>query len=424
MFKSDKTNVLEDNSEFYENGSNYYGIINSSNMFLMLKDRMSVNESPEEDFRDTFLIRNQYKLSKALLMQLNNEESKIDRSEYVYFNQMPYIYPFKNNKAKDSKNKGKSTMLEEYSLKHLDLNMVMSSSFSLKSVTQNFVKKFLEKSIKIISPGEVVGLELYSTKEGNDYIIENSLMSEAQNNLEVFFNKVLQEEQLNHNETNLIELDPKNLTKKERELMDNQNFIYMKQQEINKVLNRSVNESLNFCGLIKFPSYEDKLKFLKSEMRVFGLHVLDQKVNFFDADFCNVLEFEINQSTDSSEYTSFNSEIVTLSEIMNEINLCLRLREFDGPLLEIPNYVMQTDMQSHQVEFGVKGVIRLNSFSQMMQFYDTIKTSSLSKALTLTLKKPEVTYYNDYFISSIDLIIRNTIEDFDSILSVKSDYSF
>ena len=75
-----------------------------------------------------------------------------------------------------------------------------------------------------------------------------------------------------------------------------------------------------------------------------------------------------------------------------------------------------------EVEIGKKIFIRTNSFEDTLAIQRAINLPPLTNMLTPKILKPEVKFYNEHFISGIDLILRNTLESFNSCLSNNADY--
>ena len=225
-------------------------------------------------------------------------------------------------------------------------------------------------------------------------------------------------------------------------ILNNEKFHKIKELDIDKSIKKQITADGYLSGFIEFNDYNEKVKFLKSPIRLFGLHILKNIANFYDADFCNVIEIKLNSrkikdvnlvsnsqnfanNYDYKNKINLNEENNTdypINIILNAINNQLIGRGITADHLLIqPEYIIPY-MKPKVVTKNESLLIRTNSFRDTYNLLKTFKLRPISNLLKADIYFPHITYYNSYFLNAFDLILKNTLTDFNGLLSVKADY--
>ncbi len=405
---------------------------------------LSSETNPEQDFQDTFIVNHQYKFDKPLLLQSNYNKTTFDKTNYIYFKGMPLLYPMvkiipeqlQQKMIKDLKN-NESVTINNLVLKQVTKELLTKNNVSLNNSNfANFIKKFLYKSLDNnkfnpeVTISNFYGQENSQFKYKKDYDIQQ--MDKTKNHLDEFFT-----EEVYHDPS--FELIPRTKATRGKRLINNsikinQDFIEFKRQELDHNIKESIGQSIYCNGFLKFPSYDQKLAFIKSNTYVFGVHLQDKIVSFYDSDFCNMLKVGLNSLghlsskldliNKANEFTYFgNSDAkeIKINQLVNLLNFNLKSGNFSGSLLEKPVYTDKS-LVIDEVKVGDFFYIRTNSFLNSLEILEALNNDDISKMLTINLLVPEVNYYNEHFISGMDLVLQNTVKGFNSLLAVKSNY--
>eukprot|EP00340_Litonotus_pictus_P003388 CAMPEP_0170528256 /NCGR_PEP_ID=MMETSP0209-20121228/13758_1 /TAXON_ID=665100 ORGANISM="Litonotus pictus, Strain P1" /NCGR_SAMPLE_ID=MMETSP0209 /ASSEMBLY_ACC=CAM_ASM_000301 /LENGTH=613 /DNA_ID=CAMNT_0010819353 /DNA_START=384 /DNA_END=2225 /DNA_ORIENTATION=+ len=460
----DRSTVSEDLTAYVH----YNNLTSNFNNFLQIQDSFlsdvspTTEMNPEENFRDAFVLNHQYKFTSPLLIQSNPEHTKFDSSNYVYFTNMPFVYPLVKTEDNFTKKRGKVTKQKEGSgnssdsdseiinddislnnlvLKQLTNEILIRNSVNLNNNQSyhNFIKKFLLRSLdnSRFNP-EVQILRYYqkSPEQTNKTVLDIREVEQARDYLEDFFaSDIYNDPSFEENFKN------KRITKGSRKvsssssIMINSDFMNFKRSEIDNQLKKAV-ESTIFCnGFLKFPSYSQKTQFLLSPGKIFGVHLFGKRIEFFDADFCNMLKMtlknHISSKNDSLRVSKikglepFKSEmegISSLVELLNLLNIELKSGNYHGDLLEKPQYI-DSNLNFSDLKEGDTIMIRMNSFMNALEASEILNSAAyLQKSAIVNMVKPEISYYNEHFISGMDLVLQNTVKNFNSLLACRSNY--
>lgn len=167
----------------------------------------------------------------------------------------------------------------------------------------------------------------------------------------------------------MIDNNPNSKSKKKNrieyleELSKDKNYLEYRQREIKKQLELGIRRYVYCSGMMIFPTYEEKLIFLKSGAGFFGVTLYKNKcVKFFDADFVNNLMI-----------TQFIEEDLPAKTFVSELNKHLLARGFTSEI-EIPDYQNKA-IQKEILESGAKSFVRFNSFLETYNAYNILKSS-------------------------------------------------
>jgi hypothetical protein len=363
---------------------------------------------------------------EPLLLQKNTNLTNFDFSNYVYFTSMPFFYPIQDRES------GKTT------IKHLNNEIIIKNGINLSKSPEfkTFVEKYLLRAV----------LNGFNTERNNDQYIENSMKNMRVEILNCFSAKSQTNDYYDINLVNesvdfisevfegtdeakhesmerigryrtyyKTEVDE---SKEEiynmNKFIENTKYLQLRKFEIEKEIKGRMKEPILCSGLIQFNNYEEKKLFLNSGAGVFGVHLQGKNVRFMDADFCNILEIK--------HYLGD----MNLKDLMKFINLRLKIKNANGLMLEMPNYVNDISgvLSSQTLEDpDTRIYLRFNSFLNALRAYEIFKEDPLKKVIRAKLNKPIVRFYNGHFFSGLELVLKNTITDLEKILSIPSNYS-
>lgn len=74
----------------------YAQLENNYTNMMEIKQPQVNDARPEEDFKDFFNLKYEYSFRHPLFMQKNSEKTKFDGSNYVFFNNMPFLGTARN----------------------------------------------------------------------------------------------------------------------------------------------------------------------------------------------------------------------------------------------------------------------------------------------------------------------------------------
>lgn len=408
---------------------------NKALMTLKLNEAMSFiknnNKSqPENDFKDIFLLKNEMKFTEPLLIQSNPQETFFAFSNSVFYENFPLVYPLYNKK-------------KELLLKNLTNEYVIKNGIDVRKGVKGFSKSFIQKSLASYFKCQVETPDIYISRNDFSNIgpVNTSLYEEAMEFVDNFYNKNL----VNDKEyIEVLQNMSKNMNNKLNNIskihkfnsncmFENSNIMQMRLDDINTKIKESNITKYKQRGFVKFDTYDEKIRFLQSPMRIFGLNVLDERVYFHDSDFINLIEIRITKASfdedgsglDPSLYLkqrkNKNNRVISIQEVLNMINYQLKMKG-NGSLLIIPSYKLESSVLNREIEVGKSVYIRTNSFKDTMSIFNSLYLPPLSHFISPKISSPKIKYYNDYFISSFDLMLLNSIENFENVLNVESDY--
>ena len=410
--------------------SNYFNYCNKFENFLNLKNTVVNNVDPELDFKDAFLLKNEFKFTDPLFIQKNSNKTNFSKSNLIYYDKFPLLYPFKQ--SKDSEGNLKLTQMTN--------ELMTRYSIDPRNNIRSFVQRLLERCITKHFNAEVQKPEIYMETDNSSEsgLINTNLLNESVEFIEGFMkgdmmkdNSFLESIDKLNSLTEVYKTPTFKVNK--GDIIENEKYLSLKKLDINNVIKKSSRTLFYTKGFIEFNTYAEKIKFLHSPLKIFGLHISSNKIDFFDADFCNLIEVKLNNPSFNSKITGLdpslslkvklnnNLQFVALQEILNLINYQIKLKDIGTDNLEQPNYNINSLMPK-EVEIGKKIFIRTNSFEDTLAIQRAINLPPLTNMLTPKILKPEVKFYNEHFISGIDLILRNTLESFNSCLSNNADY--
>lgn len=405
------------------------------NNFLKIKDPrfndivLQEDIHPEEEFKDAFQISYEYKYDNSLLIQKSPDLTKFDRSNFVYFQYMPLIYPMVNKKGSKKTLTLKQLTVEQTiknNIDYLKRNETFTSfntKFMLKSMDPKFNPKIKITKILIQNKNRVnQAANIDEVERSNDYLesfLDNDINRDPSFNKKN--NKFSSYKQLAN--SNGVEID--------------EDYMKMKVEEIEEKMLKDASDELYYNGFLEFPTYEEKLEFIKSYAFIFGLHVHECLAKFMDADFLNCIKITprkkcslitnsknslINPLLNSNSQDNEKNNIISIHETLHKLNLSLKANNYNNMLLQIPEY-SDSNIFRDYYNPTESVFIRWNNFSSCCNAYDIFNNDiNLKEDFRVSFVSNPVSYYNEHFISGFDLVLQNTLSNFNSLLSVKSDY--
>jgi hypothetical protein len=267
-------------------------------------------------------------------------------------------------------------------LKQITHQFVLKSKFSYGDDFTERCKNFLTKYIK---------MSLFNTDENNvcDYVKilhayanKNKTMNDYQDNIDnesvdYIFNEIYEPmPESKDPKLDTIISKYKNFSKKSlrpggvnanKTIYDMDKFInetkylHYRKIEIEKEIEDYKSLPLFCNGLIKFKNRLQKVEFLKSGAGIFGVHLQGRNVRFYDADFCNVLEF-----------IQFRSDDFKIHEILDFINSSIKIQGYEGELFNIPEFQFQNKINAIDTE--TKIYLRCNGFLDALKIYEKLNS--------------------------------------------------
>jgi len=283
---------------------------------------------------------------------------------------LPFLYPIENINTK------------EVSLKHLNNEIIISNNINLKENTEfeSFLIKYLRKGLSSYFPNlNIRLLNVYNIKsklnDNPDFMTQNLLnesldfLSVLNDDMSLVGNRKDKrrkaiEGETPENQSSLVEIE---------KLIVDARYNDFRRQELERQIKINLKESLYYNGLIFFDTYEEKKKFLRSSIGYFGLHLQGKNIKFFDADFCNTLN--LNQIA---------SEQMPIAKLVKILNLQLKFKNFQGPLLEIPNYINEL-LAVENIEGSESVFLRFNSFTDALAASEIFAEKPINKVYYLLL---------------------------------------
>ena len=242
------------------------------------------------------------------LFQKKSELTKFDKTNFIFFNNLPVFFPVK------TKSSGKII------IKQLTNSILLQNVLKMNKNQYylSFNKAILEKALSIFSDLKINIKNVFFKKENNsktsinhyDFDVNNSEFldfiedSEEYQNLEI--NKIktkrskkkTEEEKKNQKNINL------------EDLIENTKFIDFKKIENDEILKKYSTSLIFSNGFIVAKDYKTKCDILTSSAGIFGFHILGKKnINLYDADFLHYLTVKNNTEKD-----------VTYKELVKLIN--------------------------------------------------------------------------------------------------------
>lgn len=151
------------------------------------------------------------------------------------------------------------------------------------------------------------------------------------------------------------------------DIINDKKYLLYRKLEIEKEIQKHYKANIFCSGLLQFDKYEEKLNFLRSSVGCFGLNLNGQNIKFLDADFSNYLSVQ-----------QVISEDFQLEELLKYINIQLKAKNYNGQLLEIPNYYNNSisfdSLKDNKVIY-----IRFNSFTNALSAYRIFKLYPFNK---------------------------------------------
>jgi hypothetical protein len=111
------------------------------------------------------VLKNDYVFDDPLLVQKKTNSSKFDETNYVIFNQMPFLFPLKNNET------------QEIEMKHLNNEIIIKNGISIHHdpIYKSFVEKYLKKAFS--STFDKIDVEIFGfyNLRNNDRLVSSIL---------------------------------------------------------------------------------------------------------------------------------------------------------------------------------------------------------------------------------------------------------
>jgi hypothetical protein len=211
------------------------------------------------------------------MLQNNSNETKMSKSNYVYFMGMPFLYPIKDNKG-------------QIIIKHLCNHDWISQKLNIIEKMESFSHCYLKRSLQDINKDvnvEYSGLYFYPMNNKNSYI-DHYMIDESIDFVNMNYHD------LNGAKGSTKITGKKNLNDKSislKDIIDDPYYITLKKREIDVQIKNNSRESIYFNGFLRFNTYEEKLNFLNTGVYWFGLNVHNRSfIRFSDADFVNMIK--------------------------------------------------------------------------------------------------------------------------------------
>jgi hypothetical protein len=350
---------LQKSIHFSQLESNYSTVLNIRNPIT------SDYERPETDFKDAFMMKQEYSFRYPLFIQKNSHHTQFDFSNYIFFHHMPFFYPVKD------------VELDKTVIKHLNNEIIYKNRISLNSSPEykGFVQKYLKRALNAadenINP-KIEILNMYSVKNPHYDYYDFELINESLDFIQEVFENTEEgkNESMNRisryrtfsksdsagKESNIYDIN---------RIIDETKYLMLKKHEIQKNLKNKLKNPIFCNGYIQFNDYEEKKNFLRSGAGMFGVHLQGKIVRFYDADFCNILQL-----------SQFISEEIKIEDLMKFVNSNLKIQNFDHPMLEIPSYT-NSALSHDVVKSSDKVFIRFNSFLNAFKAYEILSSKAL-----------------------------------------------
>ena len=301
------------------------------------------------------------------LFQKKSELTKFERSNFIFFNDLPLFFPVK------PKNTNKII------IKQLTNNILLQNVLKMNrnQYYLNFNKAILEKSLSEFSGFKVNIRNVFFKKDAEVKTSVNNMEMENHDNdsIDLIITspdfEELQIKKIKTKKNTTSKIEPKS-TKKEspvgmEDLIENTKFLEYKKIESDEILKKYANSFIFSNGFVVTKDYQTKCDILKSSAGIFGFHILGRKnISLMDADFLHFMSIK-----------NIGEENITYKELVKKLNNELKLNNFTGPLLELPENKSHVDLSNEYFFPNSKVNIRFNSFRYFYEANQIFETKIL-----------------------------------------------
>jgi len=301
------------------------------------------------------------------LFQKKSELTQFEKSNYIFFNNLPVFFPVK------------SKTTNKIMIKQLTNSILIQNVLKMNKNQYylNFNKAILDKTLSDFSDIKIIIKNTFFKKdEEGKTSIDHIQMDE--NEIEsidfILASDEFQELQLKNIKTKKninSKKDSKNENKNKKQssismddLIENTKFMDFKKIESDEVLKKYANSFVYSNGFIIAKDYKTKSDILKSSAGVFGFHILGRKnIKLIDADFMHFISVKNN-----------SDEEIKFKDLVKKLNNELKLNNFTGPLLELPENKAKIDLANESFLPNTQINIRFNSFKffyEALQIFET-----------------------------------------------------
>jgi len=234
----------------------------------------------------------------------------------------------------------------------------------------NFNKAILEKSLSDFSELAVTIRNVFFKKDSEVKTSVNNMQMENHDNDSI--EMILTSQDFDDLQSRKIKTKKNKTSKKEpnsanknspvsmEDLIENTKFLDFKKIESDEILKKYANSFIYSNGFVIAKDYKTKCDILKSSAGIFGFHILGRKnITLIDADFLHFMTIK-----------NIGKENITYKELIKKLNNELKLNNFSGPLLELPENKALIDFTNEIFLPNSKVNIRFNSFKY---FYEAMQ---------------------------------------------------
>lgn len=316
-------------------------------------------EQPQDDFKDSFLLKHEYIFKEPLLIQ-SMGKAVFSQSHYVYFYDMPFFYPVKEE--------GKKNVF----IKVLNNEIIFRKKINLREdiYFKSFVEKYLSTALKKGNSHLNFQIEIinnYSKKQASSDYYDINMINETFDFIEEVFENSRDNKIKNDNLQTIVSIKQGRSSNvfDYDELMERTKYKELRKNEIQRELKINLKRGILCSGFIRFDTYREKLEFLNSGAGKFGIHLQGMKVIFQDSDFLNLLEM------------NYFAKDKNLKQIMEYINFKLRVSDIENIKFHLPNYVNDIfDLSQKVIDCSEDRIfMRFNSFEETLEAYNIMKTN-------------------------------------------------
>ncbi len=298
------------------------------------------------------------------LFQKKSELTKFERSNFIFFNDLPLFFPVK------------SMTTNKIIIKQLTNNILLQNVLKMNKNQYylNFNKAILEKSLSEFSDLKINIRNVFFKKDAEVKTSVNNMQMENFDSESIDFLLAsqdfedLQIKKIKTKRNTSSKNDPKSVKKKSSvamdDLIESTKFLEFKKIESDEILKKYANSFIYSNGFVIAKDYKTKCDILKSSAGIFGFHILGRRnIMLLDADFLHFISIK-----------NIGEENMTYKELIKRLNNELKLNNFSGPLLELPENKSHMDFTNEAFLPNSKVNIRFNSFRffyEAMQIFET-----------------------------------------------------
>lgn len=298
------------------------------------------------------------------LFQKKSELTKFERSNFIFFNDLPLFFPVK------------SKTTNKIIIKQLTNNILLQNVLKMNrnQYYLNFNKAILEKSLSDFTDLKINIRNVFFKKDSEVKTSVNNMQIENydSDSIDLILTSQdfedLQMKKIKTKKNTSSKKDPKSTKKNStvsiEDVIENTKFLEFKKIESDEILKKYANSFIYSNGFVIAKDYKTKCDILKSSAGIFGFHILGRKnITLMDADFLHFMTIK-----------NIGEENITYKELIKRLNNELKLNNFSGPLLEMPENKSLIDFTNETFLPNSKVNLRFNSFRyfyEAMQIFET-----------------------------------------------------